>query len=346
MLGETSSAKVLVTGGAGYIGSQVVKTLIEAGHEVLVLDNLSTGHAWAVGSAQLVVGDVGDQATLAPLFEAHRFDAVLHFAANIWVGESVRNPFKYYRNNVANALNLFNAAAAYHVPHVVFSSTAAVYGEPSLDLLEESLPSAPINPYGASKMIAERMLTDIATASDMSFAILRYFNVAGADPEATIGEATPDNQHIVKIACEAALGLRPGMQLNGTDYPTADGTCIRDYIHVGDLARAHLDAFNYLRNGGQSTVCNCGYGQGQSNRQVIEMVKEVSGVDFEVREGPRRAGDPARLIASNDKIKKLMGWEPRHHDLRHIIETAWRWEQVWQKKKLEVTNNAPLSRSA
>jgi UDP-glucose 4-epimerase len=195
-------------------------------------------------------------------------------------------------------------------------------------------------------MMAERMLTDIAASSDMSFAILRYFNVAGADPEASIGEATPDNQHIVKIACEAALGLRPGMQLNGTDYPTADGTCIRDYIHVEDLASAHLDALGYLRKGGQSTVCNCGYGRGQSNRQVIEMVKEVSGVDFHVKEGPRRAGDPARLIASNEKIKKLMGWEPRHDDLRHIIETAWRWEKVWQRKKREMTNHARPSRSA
>ena len=346
MSGETSSAKVLVTGGAGYIGSHVVKALVDAGHEVFVLDNLSTGHEWAVGGGDLIVGDVGDQAMLAPLFNAHRFDAVLHFAAHIWVGESVRDPVKYYRNNVANALNLFNAAASHQVPHLVFSSTAAVYGEPPLDLLDENLPSAPINPYGASKMMAERILTDIAASSDMSFAILRYFNVAGADPEASIGEATPDNQHIVKIACETALGLRPGMQLNGTDYPTPDGTCIRDYIHVADLARAHLDAFDYLRRGGRSTVCNCGYGRGLSNRQVIEMVKEVSGVDFHVKMGPRRAGDPARLIASNEKIKRLMGWEPRHDDLRHIIETAWRWEQVWQRKKLEMTNHARHSRSA
>ncbi len=342
---KTAIAKTLVTGGAGYIGSHVVKTLIEAGHDVVVLDNLSTGFAFAVGDADLVIGDVGDRVLLQSLFEEHRFHAVLHFAAHIWVGESVRDPARYYRNNVANALNLFETAASNHVPHLVFSSTAAVYGEPPQALLDETLPSAPINPYGASKMMAERMLTDIASASGMSFAILRYFNVAGADPQARIGEATPDNQHIIKIACEAALGLRPGMQLNGTDYPTTDGTCIRDYIHVEDLARAHLDALNYLRAGGSSTTCNCGYGRGQSNRQIIEMVKAVSGVDFDVTIGPRRAGDPPQLVASNDKIKKHLGWEPRHDDLRHIIETAWQWEKVWQRKKHEMTGHAPLSRS-
>jgi UDP-glucose 4-epimerase len=340
-----SPAKVLVPGGAGYVGSHVVKRLRAAGHDVVVLDNLSTGFAWAVGGADLVVGDVGDPAILGPLFKRHRFDAVLHFAAHIWVGESLRDPVKYYRNNVASALTLFDAVAANHVPHLVFSSTAAVYGEPALERLDESLPSAPTTPYGASKMIAERLLTDIAEAAGLSFAILRYFNVAGADPEAEIGEATPDNQHLIKIACETALGLRGGMRLHGTDYPTPDGTCVRDYVHVKDLASAHLDALAYLRGGGPSTVCNCGYGRGRSNRQVIEMVKEVSGVDFTVEEGPRRAGDPPRLIAGNDRIKALFGWQPRHDDLRQIVETAWRWDNIWQRKKLEMTDHA-LSRSA
>ncbi len=346
MSSDESTAQVLVTGGAGYIGSHVVKMLVKAGHKVTALDNLSTGFAWAVHDAELIVGDVGDRDLLASLFQENQFAAVLHFAANIWVGESVREPAKYYRNNVANALNLFDAAARAGVPHLVFSSTAAVYGEPAVDLLDENLPSAPINPYGASKMIAERMLTDVATTSGMTYAILRYFNVAGASSDARIGEATPDNQHIIKIACEAALGIRTGMQINGTDYPTSDGTCVRDYIHVDDLARAHLDALAYLRRGGASTICNCGYGWGHSNREVIEMVKEVSGVDFPLKEGPRRAGDPPHLVASNTKIKALLGWTPRQHDLRHIIETAWKWEQVWQRRKLELRNHEPKSRSA
>lgn len=340
------SGKVLVTGGAGYIGSHVVKALIEVGHDVVVLDNLSTGFSFAVGEAELIVGDVGDDVALRRLFGKYRFDAVLHFAGHIWVDESIRKPAKYYSGNVANALKLFEAAAASQVPHIVFSSTAAVYGEPAANPLDETLPPLPTTPYGASKMMAERLLADIASASGMSYAILRYFNVAGADPAARIGEATLENKHIIKIACETALGLRPGMWLNGTDYPTADGSCIRDYIHVEDLARAHLDALRYLRNGGPSTICNCGYGHGRSNRQVIEMVKEVSGVDFDLQEGPRRPGDPAELIACNKKIKDLFGWTPRHDDLRYIVKTAWRWEKVWQQKKLEVTDHVALSLSA
>ncbi len=328
-----NKVNVLVTGGAGYIGSHVVKALRKSGADVTVFDNLSTGFAWAVPDADLVVGDLGDREALETLFRQHQFDAVLHFAAHIWVGESVADPAKYYRNNVANALNLFDMAARSNVRHLVFSSTAAVYGEPDVDLLDETLPSAPINPYGASKMIAERMLTDIAAASPMTFAILRYFNVAGADPEGQIGEATPDNNHIVKIACETAFGLRSGMQINGTDYPTPDGTCLRDYIHVEDLAQAHLDALSYLRQGGSSDVFNCGYGHGQSVREVIDMVKEVSGVDFDVKEGPRRAGDPPKLVAANDKIKSILGWQPRYDDLRFIIESAWRWEMTWQREK-------------
>jgi UDP-glucose 4-epimerase len=327
MVSPGQRRKLLVTGGAGYIGSHVVKALVEQGEDVVVLDNLSTGFAWSVNDAELVVADLGDHNALISLFDSHHFEAVLHFAANIWVGESVKNPAKYYRNNVANALGLFEAAADRGVSHLIFSSTAAVYGEPGVPLLKESLPNAPINPYGASKAMAERLLTDIAAGSKMTFAILRYFNVAGADPKGRIGEATPDNNHLVKIALETALGLRTSMAINGTDYPTDDGTCIRDYIHVEDLAAAHVAALKHLRSGEPSTVCNCGYGRGHSVREVIDMAKAVTGIDFEVNEGPRRPGDPPALVADNSKIRSLLDWQVRYDDLRSIVETAWRWEQ-------------------
>ena len=323
---------VLVTGGAGYIGSHVTLRLVEAGCRVVVYDNLSSGHAWAVLDAELVVGDLGDRERLAALLAARRFAAVLHFAAHIWVAESVREPARYYRNNVANALNLFELAAAHGVPRVVFSSTAAVYGEPGPELLDETMPPAPINPYGASKMMAERMLADIAGAAGQRFAILRYFNVAGADPEGRIGEATPDNNHLIKLACEAALGLRPALCIHGTDYPTPDGTCVRDYIHVDDLARAHVAALDHLAQGGESVVLNCGYGHGASVRAVLDTVRRVSGVDFPLEEGPRRPGDPAVLIAGNAKIRRVLGWQPRHDDLEFIVRTAWRWERALQAR--------------
>ncbi len=338
--------KLLVTGGAGYIGSHVVKALVGQGEEVVVFDNLSTGFAWSVEDAELIVGDLGDRQALEAMFAHHRFGAVLNFAASIWVGESVSNPAKYYQNNVGNALNLFEMAKDHGVPHVIFSSTAAVYGEPNAELLDETMPSAPINPYGASKMMAERCLADIAEASDMTYAILRYFNVAGADPEGRIGEATPDNSHLVKIACETAFGHREAMSINGTDYPTADGTCIRDFIHVEDLAAAHVAALQHLRKGHASTICNCGYGHGQSVREVIDMVKEVSGVDFEVREGPRRPGDPPKLVADNAKVKDLLDWRPQYDDLRFIVETAWRWEQILPHKRLSDRGTMSLDRSA
>jgi UDP-glucose 4-epimerase len=330
MSGDGSA--ILVTGGAGYVGSHVVKALAEAGHQVVVYDNLSTGFGWSVLDAELVVGDLADQAALRQLFATRRFDAVMHFAASIWVGESVREPARYYRNNVANALNLLEAAAAHGTRSIVFSSTAAVYGEPNVELLDETLPTAPINPYGASKAMTERVLQDIAAATGLRYAILRYFNVAGADPEGRIGEATPDNRHLIKVACEAAIGLRPHLQINGTDYPTPDGTCIRDYIHVTDLARAHVDALDYLRAGGASTICNCGYGHGLSVRQVVEAVRRVTGVTFPVKEGPRRPGDPPALIASNAKIRRVLGWMPRYDDLDMIVGSAWRWEQILQTR--------------
>jgi UDP-glucose 4-epimerase len=323
---------VLVTGGAGYIGSHVTLLLAEAGYRVVVYDNLFSGHPWAVLGAELVVGDLGDRERLAALFAARRFDAVLHFAAHIWVAESVREPARYYRNNVVNALGLFELAAAHGVRHVVFSSTAAVYGEPGHELLDETMPPAPINPYGASKMMAERILADLAGAAGQRFAILRYFNVAGADPQGRIGEATPDNHHLIKVACETALGLRSAMRINGIDYPTPDGTCVRDYIHVDDLARAHRDALAYLEQGGASTVLNCGYGHGASVRAVLDTVRRVTGVDFPIEEGPRRPGDPAVLVAGNAKIRRVLGWQPRHDDLEFIVRTAWAWERKLQDR--------------
>ena len=346
MVSSAQRQKLLVTGGAGYIGSHVVKALVEQGEDVVVFDNLSTGFAWSVIDSDLVIGDLADQAALSDLFDRHHFEAVLHFAANIWVGESVRNPAKYYRNNVANALSLFETAADHGVSHLIFSSTAAVYGEPGVPLLDESLPNVPINPYGASKAMAERLLTDIAGASQMTFAILRYFNVAGADPEARIGEATPANNHLVKIALETALGHRNSMTINGTDYPTEDGTCIRDYIHVEDLAAAHVAALKHLRDGNPSTVCNCGYGHGHSVREVIDMAKAVTGVDFEVREGPRRPGDPPELVADNSQIRALLNWQPRYDDLRVIVETAWRWEQKLSQRQTLQGGDHQLRQSA
>jgi UDP-glucose 4-epimerase len=328
-----SRARVLVTGGAGYIGSHVVLRLAAAGHEVVVLDNLSTGHPWAVQDGELVVADLADRQRLGALLEERRFAAVMHFAASIWVGESVRDPVKYYTNNTVNALNLFAAAARAGVPLVVFSSTAAVYGQPAVDPIDETTPLAPINPYGAAKMMAERMLSDIAAANGMRTAILRYFNVAGADPAGRIGEATPDNSHLVKVACEVAMGLRERLVVNGTDYPTPDGTCIRDYIHVDDLAAAHVAALGYLLDGGQSTVLNCGYGHGTSVRDVLDMVAEVSGIELPIAVGPRRPGDPARLVAATHRIRRVLGWRPQHDDLRRIVETAWRWEQELARRR-------------
>lgn len=325
--------RVLVTGGAGYIGSHIVHQLADAGHEPVVLDNLFSGHRWAIGEARLVEGDTGDRALLDRLMGSERFGALVHCAAHIWVGESVREPARYYANNAAKAFTLFDACARHGIRHVVFSSTAAVYGEPGLELLDEDLPLRPINPYGASKAMAERALQDIAAAHGMSWAILRYFNVAGADAQLRTGEATPDNSHLVKVACETAMGLRPGMRINGTDYPTPDGTCVRDYVHVDDLAAAHLLALAHLCEGGASLLCNCGYGRGYSVREVIDMVRRVTRVDFPVETGPRRPGDPARLVADASRIGGLLGWRPRHDDLETIVATAWRWEQRLQERR-------------
>ncbi|MDN5865541.1 MAG: UDP-glucose 4-epimerase GalE [Gammaproteobacteria bacterium] len=320
--------KLLVTGGAGYIGSHVSLQLAEDGHEVVVLDNLSTGHAYAVIGAELVVGDLADGALLDALFNRHQFDAVLHFAASIIVPESVADPLKYYINNTANMLNLLARVEQYDTPHFVFSSTAAVYGMPEVEEIDETAPPAPINPYGSSKLMDERILADLAKArSALNYVALRYFNVAGADPQARIGQDTPVSTHLIKIACEVALGKRDAMDMYGSDYPTPDGTCIRDYIHVEDLARAHVDALNYLANDGKNATLNCGYGHGASVREVLEVVKKVSGVDFPVREAARRDGDPPQLVAANARIRKTLNWQARLDNLETIVAHAWAWEQ-------------------
>ncbi|MDX1588936.1 MAG: UDP-glucose 4-epimerase GalE [Oleiphilaceae bacterium] len=324
--------KVLVTGGAGYIGSHVVRQLGEAGHEVVVFDNLSTGHDWAVTHGELVVGDLADPGAIESLFQSHRFEAVLHFAAHIVVPESVSNPLKYYSNNTRNTLNLLMALEKHRVPRLVFSSTAAVYGMPEKTLLDEKTPLSPINPYGASKMMSERMITDSADASGLDYVILRYFNVAGADPQTRLGQATPEATHLIKVACECATGARGGMQVFGTDYATRDGTCVRDYIHVEDLAAAHIRALEHMARGGESSILNCGYGRGFTVREVIETVKRLSGVDFPVTDVPRRPGDPEALMADNQKIRAVLDWTPRHDDLDTIVQTALDWERHWQQR--------------
>ena len=326
-----SGLSVLVTGGCGYVGSFVVSHLLEAGYRPVIVDNLYSGFRWAAQQAELIVLDLADRQGLAALLMERRFDAVVHCAAHVWVGESVREPARYYANNTGNAIGLFDLCVRAEVPAIVFSSTAAVYGEPGTSLLDESLPTAPINPYGASKAMSERILLDIAAATGMRYAILRYFNVAGADADARIGEATPNNAHLVKLACEAALGLRPGMAIHGTDYPTPDGTCIRDYVHVDDLARAHLMALEHLHAGGPSLVANCGYGHGFSVREVLDTVRRITDVRFPITPGPRRPGDPAVLVADSQRLRSLLGWAPRHDDLDYIVATAWRWEQALQR---------------
>lgn len=326
--------KVFVTGGAGYIGSHVVLALGEAGHEVLVYDNLSTGNREAVLHGELVVGDLADKALLQATLERFRPDAVMHFAAAIEVGESVRDPLKYYRNNNANALNLLEAMRAVGIGRFIFSSTAAVYGNPPVVPVAEEAPLAPINPYGASKLVTERMLADLAAADpEFGYVALRYFNVAGADPLARLGQDYANPTHLITRALKTALGIFPQLQVFGTDYPTPDGTCIRDYIHVSDLAQAHLDALAYLMGTGtcgaspRALVCNCGYGHGFSVREVVMAAKRVTGIDFPVVETGRREGDPAELVAASDRARRLLGWQPSHDDLEFILKTAWAWEK-------------------
>jgi len=318
---------ILVTGGAGYIGSHVVKQLGTAGENVVTLDNLSTGFEAAVTAGDLVIGDTGDAALLDRLFADHKIDTVMHFAAHTIVPESVADPLKYYGNNTASSRTLLERAHAHGVKHVVFSSTAAVYGVPKDGKASESTPTRPINPYGSSKLMTEWMLRDLASAGGPSYVALRYFNVAGCEPTGTIGQSTPKATLLVKVACEAAVGQRAGVSIFGTDYPTPDGTGLRDYIHVEDLAAAHLDSLRYLRGGGKSSTLNCGYGHGYSVREVLEAVQRLNGAALNITEEPRRAGDPPELVAATEKIHQVLGWMPQYDDLDIIVQTSLDWER-------------------
>ncbi len=319
--------KILVTGGAGYIGSHVVRQLGNAGEDVIVLDNLSSGFENAVTFGELIVGDTGDVALLQEIFADHNIDTVLHFAAHTVVPESVSDPLKYYRNNTASSRTLLEAAAKHDVKNFVFSSTAAVYGTPAGGKASEESATQPINPYGTSKLMTEWMLRDLAAAGGPNYVALRYFNVAGCEPGGSIGQSTPKATLLVKVACEAATGKRPGVFIFGTDYATPDGTGLRDYIHVEDLAAAHLDALTYLRAGGESTVLNCGYGHGYSVREVLKAVEKANGEALSISEHPRRAGDPPELIAVANRVRKVLGWTPKFDDLDTIVRTSLDWER-------------------
>ncbi len=322
-----SNKKILVTGGAGYIGSHVVRQLGACGEDVITLDNLSTGFQQAVTAGELIVGDTGDAALLDNVFSSHDIDTVMHFAAHTVVPESVSDPLKYYRNNTSSSRTLLEAANRHGVAHIVFSSTAAVYGIPEGGRAAEDSPTQPINPYGTSKLMTEWMLRDLAFAGGPRYVALRYFNVAGCDPGGVIGQSTPKATLLVKVACEAATGKRDKVSIFGTDFPTPDGTGLRDYIHVEDLAAAHLDALRYLRNGGDSTVLNCGYGKGYSVREVLSAVAAANEAPLVISEEARRAGDPPELIAVADRVRDVLGWTPQFDNLDTIVSTALAWER-------------------
>ncbi len=319
--------QILVTGGAGYIGSHVVRQLGEAGEAVVTLDNLCTGFEAAVTAGELVVGDTGDADLLEKLFAEHEIDTVMHFAAHTIVPESVADPLKYYRNNTASSRTLLEACQKHDVKHFVFSSTAAVYGIPREGKAAENTPTRPINPYGTSKLMTEWMLRDLVFAGGPNYVTLRYFNVAGCEPSGTIGQSTPNATLLVKVACEHVVGKRPEISIFGTDYATPDGTALRDYIHVEDLATAHLDSLTYLRAGGKPATMNCGYGHGYSVREVLDAVEQACGEPLTRVEAPRRAGDPPELVAVADKIQKIIGWTPKFDDLDTIVRTSLAWER-------------------
>ncbi len=331
------SNPILVTGGAGYIGSHTVLHLLKAGYDVVVVDNFYSGHRWATPeAAEFYQGDIHNRDLVAKIIRQHNIDSVIHFAGHIVVPESVENPAKYYQNNVVGSLNLIDTCVANNVNHFIFSSSAAVYGVPASCPVNEQATPRPINPYGTTKLMTEWTLRDFSMATSskpFNYVALRYFNVAGAHIDGGLGQSTPEATHLIKVACQTACGMRPYLSIFGDDYPTTDGSCIRDYIHVDDLAVAHLDALCYLHNGGESNVLNCGYGYGFSVKQVIDCVKTVSNVDFEVQTVARRAGDPPELIADNKKIKRVLNWQPRHDELATICRSAYRWEQNLSSQK-------------
>src|SRR5580692_8404879 len=322
-----SNGSILVTGGAGYIGSHVVRQLGQAAENVVVLDNLGRGFRQAVTAGELVVGDVGDQALVSRLLAEHRVDTVMHFAAHTIVPESVAQPLKYYGNNTCSTRALLQACVEHKVSNFVFSSTAAVYGMPDQGYADEESPTRPINPYGTSKLMSEWMLRDVAAVNPLRYVALRYFNVAGSDPKARIGQATPGATLLTKVACEAMVGKRTHVSIFGSDYPTPDGTGVRDYLHIEDLASAHLRALDYLRAEGRSVTLNVGYGHGYSVREVLSMVEAVGGQRLTIREEARRAGDPAYLVARADRIRAELAWQPRYDDLEAIVSSSLAWER-------------------
>jgi UDP-glucose 4-epimerase len=324
---------IMVTGGAGYIGSHMVLALTDAGEETVVLDNLSTGFAWAVSpAAKLVQGDIGDEALVGQILRDHKVDAIVHFAGSIVVPDSVTDPLGYYLNNTVKSRNLMAAAVAAGVKTFIFSSTAAVYGNPkTLPVFETEAP-APISPYGTSKLMTELMLRDAHAAYGLNYIALRYFNVAGADPKGRSGQSSPRATHLIKVASQTALGQRPFMEVFGTDYDTPDGTCLRDYIHVSDLIAAHVAALAHLRRGGDSGIFNCGYSKGYSVLEVIKAVEKVHGAKISVKMGPRRAGDPAGIVAGADRVRQVLGWQPQYENLDFIVKSAMDWEKHLAKR--------------
>jgi len=317
---------VLVVGGAGYIGSHMVWLLGQKGVETVTLDNLSSGHRDAVRHGQFVHGDIADRLILDKVFREHRFDAVMHFASFIQVGESMQDPAKYYQNNVVNTLNLLNAMRSHGVDKFIFSSTAAIFGEPEYTPIDEAHPKRPINPYGWSKLMVEQALADYDRAYGLKSVCLRYFNAAGAHPGGLLGERHDPETHLIPLVLQAASGRRPHITVFGRDYDTPDGTCIRDYIHILDLAEAHWLALQHLQSAGESSAFNLGNGNGYSVESVIQAAKRVTGKAIPVQEGQRREGDPARLVANADKIKRQLGWQPAYASLEAIVEHAWHWE--------------------